>query len=227
MGGGCTLRLRRSHCWRPRTTATALGPPAAGKALADVSSPHLTLPPRPQMNRGEMEEGELKERQARAMADPEVQAILSDPVMRQVGAVMGHRGGQEWVCSVVGGEVQARPCSQGGGALVARASPRHRPRPGLTHSIPPPPPLTPPPPPPHPQVLQDMQEDPSAAQQHLRHPDISRKIEKLVAAGILQVRSPACLLLRAAGLGWASAGGGGRGGVLQIGVPAPCACTPG
>lgn len=38
------------------------------------------------------------------------------------------------------------------------------------------------------QVLQDMQEDPGAAQQHLRHPEISRKIEKLVAAGILQIR---------------------------------------
>ncbi|PRW58562.1 Heat shock STI [Chlorella sorokiniana] len=72
------------------------------------------------MNRGEMDEGELKERQARAMADPEVQSILTDPVMRQ--------------------------------------------------------------------VLQDMQEDPAAAQQHMRHPDIARKIEKLVAAGILQIR---------------------------------------
>ena len=37
-----------------------------------------------QMNRGEVDESELKERQARAMADPEVQSILSDPVMRQV-----------------------------------------------------------------------------------------------------------------------------------------------
>lgn len=72
------------------------------------------------MNRGEVSEADLKERQARAMADPEVQGILSDPIMRQ--------------------------------------------------------------------VLQDMQEDPAAAQQHMRHPDISRKIEKLVAAGILQIR---------------------------------------
>lgn len=38
-----------------------------------------------QMNRGEVSEAELKERQARAMADPEVQSILSDPIMRQVG----------------------------------------------------------------------------------------------------------------------------------------------
>ncbi len=36
------------------------------------------------MNRGEVDEAELKERQARAMADPEVQSILTDPVMRQV-----------------------------------------------------------------------------------------------------------------------------------------------
>jgi stress-induced-phosphoprotein 1 len=39
-----------------------------------------------------------------------------------------------------------------------------------------------------PQVLQDMQEDPRAAQQHLRHPDIARKVDKLVAAGILRVQ---------------------------------------
>ena len=34
--------------------------------------------------RGQLSDEELKERQARAMQDPEVQAILSDPVMRQV-----------------------------------------------------------------------------------------------------------------------------------------------
>lgn len=33
-----------------------------------------------------------------------------------------------------------------------------------------------------------MQEDPAAAQAHLRHPDIARKLEKLVAAGIIQIR---------------------------------------
>jgi hypothetical protein len=44
-----------------------------------------------QMNRGEMDEGELKERQARAMSDPEIQSILSDPVMRQVRARLGVR----------------------------------------------------------------------------------------------------------------------------------------
>lgn len=72
------------------------------------------------MSRGEASEAEIKERQARAMADPEVQQILTDPVMRQ--------------------------------------------------------------------VLSDMQEDPAAAQKHLSHPHIAKKIEKLVAAGILQIR---------------------------------------
>ncbi len=38
------------------------------------------------------------------------------------------------------------------------------------------------------QVLRDMQEDPKAAQQHMRHPEIAAKVEKLIAAGIIQVR---------------------------------------
>ena len=33
-----------------------------------------------------------------------------------------------------------------------------------------------------------MQEDPASAQKHLAHPDIARKVEKLVAAGIVQMR---------------------------------------
>lgn len=72
------------------------------------------------MNRGEASEDEIKERQARAMADPEVQRILTDPIMRQ--------------------------------------------------------------------VLADMQEDPAAAQRHLSHPEVAKKIEKLVAAGVIQIR---------------------------------------
>lgn len=72
------------------------------------------------MNRGEVSEEDLKARQERAMADPEVQSILTDPVMRQ--------------------------------------------------------------------VLRDMQEDPASAQKHLSHPDIAKKVEKLVAAGIIQIR---------------------------------------
>ncbi|KAK9838651.1 hypothetical protein WJX74_000655 [Apatococcus lobatus] len=71
-------------------------------------------------NRGEATEDELKERQARAMSDPEVQNILSDPVMRQ--------------------------------------------------------------------VLNDMQSDPKAAATHMRHPDIATKLQKLMNAGIVQMR---------------------------------------
>jgi stress-induced-phosphoprotein 1 len=73
-----------------------------------------------QMNRGEMSEEELKQRQERGMADPEIQGILSDPIMRQ--------------------------------------------------------------------VLREMEENPASAQKHLAHPDIAKKFEKLVAAGIVQVR---------------------------------------
>ena len=73
-----------------------------------------------QMNRGEMSEEELKQRQERGMADPEIQGILSDPIMRQ--------------------------------------------------------------------VLREMEENPASAQKHLAHPEIAKKFEKLVAAGIVQVR---------------------------------------
>lgn len=69
---------------------------------------------------GQASQEEVKERQAKAMADPEVQRILTDPVMRQ--------------------------------------------------------------------VLQDFQEDPKAAQQHLRQPEIMAKIQKLAAAGIIQLK---------------------------------------
>ncbi|KAK9823595.1 hypothetical protein WJX72_004113 [[Myrmecia] bisecta] len=72
------------------------------------------------LTRGEATEEELKERQAKGMADPDVQNILMDPVMRQ--------------------------------------------------------------------VLNDMQQDPRAAQKHLKHPDIAAKLQKLVNAGIVQMR---------------------------------------
>ena len=72
------------------------------------------------MNRGDASEEEMKERQAKGMADPEVQSILSDPIMRQ--------------------------------------------------------------------VLSEMQEDPRAAQKHMAHPDVAKKIDKLVAAGVIQIR---------------------------------------
>ena len=73
-----------------------------------------------QFNRGEATEDEVKDRQARAMADPEIHNILSDPIMRQ--------------------------------------------------------------------VLNDMQSDPKAAATHMRHPDISSKLNKLMNAGIVQMR---------------------------------------
>ncbi|KAF6133908.1 hypothetical protein GIB67_040672 [Kingdonia uniflora] len=71
-------------------------------------------------NRGDMSPDELKERQARAMQDPEIQNILTDPVMRQ--------------------------------------------------------------------VLQDLQESPSSAQDHLKNPQVMNKIQKLVSAGIVQLK---------------------------------------
>ncbi|CAH9086216.1 unnamed protein product [Cuscuta europaea] len=71
-------------------------------------------------SRGDLTPDELKERQAKGMQDPEVQNILSDPVMRQ--------------------------------------------------------------------VLVDFQENPAAAQEHLKNPLVKNKIQKLVSAGIVQVR---------------------------------------
>ncbi|GMH22760.1 hypothetical protein Nepgr_024603 [Nepenthes gracilis] len=71
-------------------------------------------------NRGDLSPEELKERQAKAMQDPEIQSILTDPVMRQ--------------------------------------------------------------------VLVDIQENPRAAQDHMRNPMVMNKIQKLASAGIVQIR---------------------------------------
>ncbi|KAJ9173436.1 hypothetical protein P3X46_016571 [Hevea brasiliensis] len=71
-------------------------------------------------SRGDISPEELKERQAKAMQDPEIQNILSDPVMRQ--------------------------------------------------------------------VLVDFQENPKAAQEHMKNPMVMNKIQKLVNAGIVQIR---------------------------------------
>ncbi|RZC73354.1 hypothetical protein C5167_048834 [Papaver somniferum] len=71
-------------------------------------------------NRGDISADDLKERQAKAMQDPEIQNILSDPVMRQ--------------------------------------------------------------------VLSDFQENPNAAQSHLKSPEVMEKIQKLVSAGIVQIK---------------------------------------
>lgn len=71
-------------------------------------------------SRGDLTPDELKERQAKGMQDPEIQGILTDPVMRQ--------------------------------------------------------------------VLTDLQENPKAAQEHMKNPMVMNKIQKLVSAGIVQVR---------------------------------------
>ncbi|XP_057811275.1 hsp70-Hsp90 organizing protein 3-like [Salvia miltiorrhiza] len=71
-------------------------------------------------SRGDFSPDELKERQAKAMQDPEIQNILTDPVMRQ--------------------------------------------------------------------VLTDLQENPKAAQDHMKNPLVMNKIQKLVSAGIVQVK---------------------------------------
>ncbi|XP_009604962.1 hsp70-Hsp90 organizing protein 3-like [Nicotiana tomentosiformis] len=71
-------------------------------------------------SRGDLTPEELKERQAKAMQDPEIQNILTDPVMRQ--------------------------------------------------------------------VLVDFQENPKSAQEHMKNPLVMNKIQKLVSAGIVQVK---------------------------------------
>ncbi|XP_058084908.1 hsp70-Hsp90 organizing protein-like [Magnolia sinica] len=71
-------------------------------------------------NRGDINPDELQERQAKAMQDPEIQNILSDPIMRQ--------------------------------------------------------------------VLVDFQENPTSAQDHLKNPQVMLKIQKLISAGIVQMR---------------------------------------
>ncbi|KAK4282890.1 hypothetical protein QN277_014215 [Acacia crassicarpa] len=71
-------------------------------------------------SRGDISPEELKERQAKAMQDPEIQNILQDPIMRQ--------------------------------------------------------------------VLVDFQENPKAAQEHTKNPMVMNKIQKLVSAGIVQLR---------------------------------------
>ncbi|TKY70855.1 Hsp70-Hsp90 organizing protein 1 [Spatholobus suberectus] len=71
-------------------------------------------------SRGDLSPEELKERQAKAMQDPEIQNILQDPVMRQ--------------------------------------------------------------------VLIDFQENPRAAQEHTKNPMVMNKIQKLISAGIVQMK---------------------------------------
>lgn len=76
-GGGCWGLW---VVWMRQMLAVLASPSAA----SPINTRCLwTLCAAAQMNRGEVDEAELKERQARAMADPEVQGILTDPVMRQ------------------------------------------------------------------------------------------------------------------------------------------------
>jgi len=72
------------------------------------------------MRMGQASDEDVKQRQARAMQDPEVQRIMTDPVMRQ--------------------------------------------------------------------VLDDLQNDPTNSQRHLNHPQIRANIDKLVSAGMVQMR---------------------------------------
>uniref|UniRef100_A0A0E0K2Y7 STI1 domain-containing protein n=1 Tax=Oryza punctata TaxID=4537 RepID=A0A0E0K2Y7_ORYPU len=71
-------------------------------------------------NRGDLSQEEIQERQNKAMQDPEIQNILTDPIMRQ--------------------------------------------------------------------ILVDLQENPRASQEHLKNPGVMQKIQKLVSAGIVQMR---------------------------------------
>jgi stress-induced-phosphoprotein 1 len=71
-------------------------------------------------SRGDLTPEELKERQAKGMQDPEIQNILTDPVMRQ--------------------------------------------------------------------VLTDLQENPNAAQEHMKNPAVMNKIQKLISSGIVQMK---------------------------------------
>ncbi|KAH9555702.1 hypothetical protein CY35_08G129300 [Sphagnum magellanicum] len=73
------------------------------------------------VTRGDISAEDLKEKQAKAMQDPEIQGILSDPIMQQ--------------------------------------------------------------------VLTDLQENPKAAQEHVKNPMVMGRIQKLVSAGIVQVHS--------------------------------------
>ncbi|KAI3706965.1 hypothetical protein L6452_25078 [Arctium lappa] len=71
-------------------------------------------------SRGDLTPDELKERHAKAMQDPEIQNILTDPVMGQ--------------------------------------------------------------------VLKDLQENPKAAQDHMKNPSVMNKIQKLISSGIVQMK---------------------------------------
>lgn len=93
--------------------------------------------------------------QAKAMQDPEIQNILSDPVMRQV------RTEKYWFSVAVLvmwfylDSLLFIWCTKTVGCG---------------------------------QVLIDFQENPKAAQEHMKNPMVMNKIQKLVTAGIVQIR---------------------------------------
>lgn len=83
------------------------------------------------------------------MQDPEIQNILTDPVMRQVWYDLTDEGIKLILLWIAFYQYQ--------------------------HFIPE-------------QVLVDFQENPKAAQEHMKNPLVMNKIQKLVSAGIVQVR---------------------------------------
>lgn len=83
------------------------------------------------------------------MQDPEIQNILTDPIMRQVSSNVCFVGILESSCLYTVANVVTFLVSQ---------------------------------------VLIDFQENPRAAQEHLKNPGVMQKIQKLVSAGIVQMR---------------------------------------
>ena len=107
--------------------------------------------------RGQLSDEELKERQQKAMADPEIQMILQDPIMRQARFLPSAlRCAARWL----------QPCSR-------RCAER---RCGWAEGKP------------CAQVLNDFSTDPKAAARHSSNPAIMANIQKLVNAGIVQIR---------------------------------------
>lgn len=84
------------------------------------------------------------------MQDPEIQNILTDPIMRQVPSNL---------CALLESWSQADLYLADSDVTIPVS-----------------------------QVLIDFQENPRAAQEHLKNPGVMQKIQKLVSAGIVQMR---------------------------------------
>lgn len=149
---------------------------------------------------GEASTEEIKERQARSLADPEIQNILKDPVMQQVLKDFQVRAVCLCVCVYLCGVVQPgvllsrrHQSAAGRQQLNQHGSQRARSQWGMSYEL-----AT------FPACNRDhcwhlmwplllscvfyVQENPKAAQVHLKQPEIMAKINKLVAAGIIQVK---------------------------------------